>query len=435
MILVNTIKQKLAGNGASANAFFSLVNKGINALVPLLFIPICNNIFGVEAFGLMIFYQSLVGLIITFSDYGFSITGLKAASLHANNHIAINKLFSEVSFIKITLLFIGGIVLFIYLTTFTHKLSSTNEWLLFLFVFGSLSLQSLLPYWLYQGLKKNKTVAVINLVSKLLLLLLTVLIVLKSKHIFSVALIELLSYLFALIISIYLLSKQFALKIKVPSANAIKHQLIGGFNFFIIILIYWAINGGSILVVEKNVSAFELGFYGIFLRFSYYLFAIFQPIILSFIPFFTEKFQSSFNDGVNYFKKTFFYYSLITLTTVTTLALFLNPILNLLFKKDILDYFQQNQLIPYTLLIWTFLLLINNFTANAILLASNKEKIFRNAQIANGITVVVLFFLLIPVYGSVGAGISMLCGELIFSLLIFNNTYKFLFQKLNTSHG
>jgi len=432
---INTIKSKLSGNGASANAFFSLLNKGINAIVPLLFIPLCNNLFGVEAYGRMVFYQSLVGLIITFSDYGFSVTGLKVASINSNNPSAISKLFSEISFIKIVLLFIGGIALYFYLITTDSKFTIKRELLLFLFVLGSLSLQSLLPYWLYQGLKKNKTIAVINLFSKLLLLLLTVFFVLNSKYIFSVALVELLSYLFALAICLFLLFKQYQLKIQIPKANEVKRQLTFGFNYFIIELIYWSINGGSVLIVEKYVSSFELGYYGIFLRFSYYAFAIFQPIILSLIPFYIEKFTNSFQDGIDYYKKVFYYFFFSALIGISTIGFFLKNILDIAFSKEIVSYFQNHQIIPYTFLSWIFLFLINNFTANSVLLSNHKEVIYRNSQLANGITVIILFFILVPKFGSLGACLAMLFGQIVFFVSIFKHTYKFLLFKyliLNT---
>ncbi len=375
------------------NTFFSLINKGINAFVPLFFIPLCSNLFGIEAFGRMIFYQSLVGLLITFSDYGFSVTGLKAASLNSNNPIAISKLFSEISFIKVSLLLLGSISLYIYISSTDSELANTNELLLFLFVLGSLSLQSLLPYWLFQGLRKNKIVAIINLISKLLLILLTVLFVLKSKFIFSVALVELISYVFALSICLVLLYKKYKIKLQFPKVNAMKNQLYVGFNVFIIVLIYWAINGGSILFVEKNVTAFELGFYGIFLRFSYYTFAIFQPIILSFIPFFTEKFNESFSAGINYFKKIFLYYTVSVFVLLFILGLLLKSIVEVTFSNEIILFFRSNQLIPYSLLFWIFLILINSFTANTVLLSANKESTYRNAQLLNGISVLSFFYI------------------------------------------
>ena len=425
-MLIDRVKKSLQSDGASINAIYSLGNKGINALVPLLLLPLCNNLFGVEAFGSMVFLQSIVGLVITFSDYGFSITGLKTASINAESNLAINKLFSEVSFIKVLLLAIGGIILYFYLN-YQQKLSSTNNFLLFLFVFFSLALQSLLPYWLYQGLKKNRTIAVINLFSKLLFLLLIVAIVLKSNHIFSVVLAESISYLFALAICVYLLTKQYQFKFNLPSYNSLKYQFKNGFNIFLIILIYWAINGGSILVVEKNVSPFELGFYSIFLRFAYFLFAIFQPIILTLIPYFTEKFTISFEQGIGYYKKIFFYYFIAVAIIIIVLSLCLKFIVGIAFSNEILNFYTTNKIIPFSLIIWIFLLLMNNFTANAVLLSNHKEKLFRNTQILNGITVVILFFLLIPKYGTLGAGISMICGELIFTTLIFTNSYKHLF--------
>ncbi|MEI2710164.1 MAG: hypothetical protein V9E96_14300 [Chitinophagaceae bacterium] len=41
------------------NTFFLFINKGVNAVVPIILIPLCSNLFGIEAFGRMIFYQSL----------------------------------------------------------------------------------------------------------------------------------------------------------------------------------------------------------------------------------------------------------------------------------------------------------------------------------------------------------------------------------------
>ena len=59
-----------------------------------------------------------------------------------------------------------------------------------------------------------------------------------------------------------------------------------------------------------------------------------------------------------------------------------------------------------------------------LLIASSKDKLFRLFLSLNAVLVTILFFILVPILKSQGAAISMLCGELLFFLLIMGYYIK-----------
>lgn len=173
------------------------------------------------------------------------------------------------------------------------------------------------------------------------------------------------------------------------------------------------------MLVKSFSTDEELGYFSVFSRVGYYLFAIFQPIIFSVVPFMTEKFvKSTKKEAYQYFNKIFKYFllgaSFITLVLIFVSDLIFKHFFNQIFYQKLSNYNSAF----YILLIWIFFLLVNNFMAMQLLIASSKDKLFRLFLSLNAVLVTILFFILIPIYKSQGAAISMLCGELLFFLLI-----------------
>lgn len=419
-------------NDQSMSAIYSILNKGLNALAPILLLPISSNLFGVDEFAKLVYFQSIVGLIIVISDYGFTITGIKEASLAQNNPRVINKLFNEIKFTKIFLLLSGGVILYLYLKTMTNKVDATSDVFVFFLVFLSLAVQSILPNWLYQGTKENKKAALINFISKIVLALLVYFVVLHSTRIYAVPFAELISFCIALLLSVIDIHRTYNLKIRIPSIQNIRKLMSSGFDLFLVSLIYWIINGGVLVVTENFVSTRELAFFAVIMRIAYYSFAIFQPVIHAVIPFFAEKFALSTAAGMEYFRKVFPIFLVATLVIVGSVGYFMEHLLNNVFDSKIASFLNGHRAIPFLVLGWIFLHLINNFTANSILLTNKKQGIFRNAQLANGLTVVCLVPFLVPAYLATGSGACMLAGEGVFLIYIFKHSYQFILRKSST---
>ncbi len=404
------------------NTFFLFINKGVNAVVPIILIPLCNNFFGVEQYGNLIFAQATLGLLIVFADYSFSVSAPRDISANAHDFKKVSTIFSSIYSIKIIFGILGFLILLLFPLFFNNSHFNLQ---LFTYVYLALLLQSFLPFWFFQGVKKNHLITSINLLSKVVFISLIFLIAIKQKEIYWIPLIEFSAYVFALILSLFVLFKNFDIRFQFAGIASMFKQLKGGWSIFIIILLYWMINGGSIMLVKSFSTDEELGYFSVFSRVGYYLFAIFQPIIFSVVPFMTEKFvKSTKKEAYQYFNKIFKYFllgaSFITLVLIFVSDLIFKHFFNQIFYQKLSNYNSAF----YILLIWIFFLLVNNFMAMQLLIASSKDKLFRLFLSLNAVLVTILFFILIPIYKSQGAAISMLCGELLFFLLIMGYYIK-----------
>ncbi|MCZ2299238.1 MAG: oligosaccharide flippase family protein, partial [Chitinophagales bacterium] len=147
-IISKTIKSSLV-----QNTFFLFLNKGINAVVPIVLIPLCNNIFGVEQYGSLVYAQASLGLLIVFADYSFSVSAPRDISANANDLTKVSSILSSIYTIKIVLSILGFLVLFLLPIFFSNN--SIYNFQLFLLVYLALLLQSFLPFWFFQGMKCN----------------------------------------------------------------------------------------------------------------------------------------------------------------------------------------------------------------------------------------------------------------------------------------
>lgn len=410
-IISKTIKSSLV-----QNTFFLFLNKGINAVVPIVLIPLCNNIFGVEQYGSLVYAQASLGLLIVFADYSFSVSAPRDISANANDLTKVSSILSSIYTIKIVLSILGFLVLFLLPIFFSNN--SIYNFQLFLLVYLALLLQSFLPFWFFQGMKCNHLITSINFFSKIFFLLLVYFIAFNKKSIIWIPLFEMISYVIALIISVVVLFKNFKVKFFISTLGEIINQFRSGWNIFLIILLYWLINGGGILFVNYYSSDEELGYFSVFSRISYYLFAIFQPIIFAVVPFMSEKFVNGTSEAFIYFKKIFRYFIIgafvITVTMLVVSSQLFIQFFNEHFNLNLPKYLK----IFYVLIVWIFFLLINNFMAMQLLIASKKDKIFRWYLLSNALLVLICFFILIPIFNGLGAALAMLFGELLFFILI-----------------
>jgi PST family polysaccharide transporter len=410
------------------NTFFLFLNKGINAVVPIVLIPFCNNIFGVEQYGSLIYAQASLGLLIIFSDYSFSVSGPRDISANFNNLTKVSSILSSIYTIKIVLSLVGFLILFLIPFFFSNKPNFNFH--LFLIVYLALLLQSFLPFWFFQGMRSNHFITSINFFSKIFFLFLVYFVAFHQKSIIWIPFFEMIAYVIALTASLIVLFKNFKVKFYIARLKEAINHFKDGWNIFLVILIYWLINGGSILFVNYYCSQEELGYFSVFSRISYYLFAIFQPVIFAVVPYMTEKFSNGSKDALIYFKKIFKYFVTGTLVVVTTLLLLSNQLFHQFFNQSFNTNLPKYLHSYYLLIIWVFFLLINNFMAMQLLIGNKKDKIFRRYLFYNGLFVLIGFFILIPLYKGMGAAIAMLLGECLFFVLMFTY-YNKINRKLN----
>lgn len=399
-------------SGLIQNTFFLFLNKGINVIVPIIIIPLCHKLFGIESYGEWVYVQSMLFVFVLIFDYGFNLSAPRAISTSKNNLLNIQNIYSSILIFKFVLSILIGVLLVGYLL-----FTKSSLLLLFVFTYMSLSLQSLIPYWFFQGMQENKYISYINLFSKIFIFFPFLFLNAASLKIYHIPLFETFAYLITLLVALLFIKKEYKCRIKKINYLAIVKQLKEGNNIFITSLISWLIVSGSVIVVEHYATKFELGYFATFTRIGYYMYALFQPINHAIFPYVAVKFAESKKNGLNFLKKIELLYFGIVALIISSIILLNKLMFKLFLGSSFMIGYDSYTWVFIIICFWIGLLLINNFLGIQYLLGDKKDKVYRNFCIVNGIIFLVGIITLTPNYHSLGAAISMCTGEFMFFLL------------------
>ncbi len=88
-----------------------------NYLFPLIVLPYVVRVLGPAKYGLINFAAAFIAYFNLMCDYGFDISGTKAISLVRKNKEILSRTFSEIIFIKISLLIISFLIFLVLVYT------------------------------------------------------------------------------------------------------------------------------------------------------------------------------------------------------------------------------------------------------------------------------------------------------------------------------
>lgn len=396
------------------NTFFLFLNKGINVIVPIIIIPLCHKFFGIETYGEWVYVQSTLFIFIVIFDYGFNLSAPREISIVQNEREKVESVYSSIVFFKLFVALLFGIGLSVFLAVSKNPLT-----LIFTFTYLSLALQSLIPYWFFQGVNSNIFIFIINLLSKLIFFIPIFLTDLSTKEIYFIPYLEAISYLITFLLAIVVIRVKFGCSLKKIDVVEIKKQLVEGKDIFITSLLSWMVISGSVIVVEYCSTKTELGYFATFTRLGYYVYAIFQPINHAVFPFVSVKFAESKKAGQSFLRKIEFgYYGLVALL-ITLIIFFATHFFQFFFSTSFVIGFKEYSVAFIFICLWIGFLLINNFLGIQFLLASKQDKLYRNLFLINALTTIVGFILLVPFIKSAGAALAMCLGELSFFICYF----------------
>ncbi|PHM47221.1 oligosaccharide flippase family protein [Xenorhabdus miraniensis] len=139
----------------------------LTLLIPFIYYPYLIRKFNLEQYGLIIFIQSIVMIFAIIIDFGFNIYGTKLASENRYEINKLNEAYTNICAIKLILM-ICCFFIFLIFVFYNHNLRENINLsiLLYFILIGDV----LFSQWLFQGLEEIKLAAIINLVSKIVLL-------------------------------------------------------------------------------------------------------------------------------------------------------------------------------------------------------------------------------------------------------------------------
>lgn len=231
-----------------------------NLLLPLVVTPYLVRTVGVERVGLIALAQALVGFMAVVTDYGFSLTAVREASIHRDDPRALRALWSEVLAIKTALVGLGLAALggLIFLIPDFHRHAA-------IFAGAGLILlgQTLLPTWFFQGLEWVRPLTWLNVSAKLIAGALVLLLVKKPPDAWFVNLLVGLSALLPALACWALARRRFGVREFWPTRAALVRRLAEGFPVLMSSLSGNLYTHSNILILRLFTSNAVVGYYSV----------------------------------------------------------------------------------------------------------------------------------------------------------------------------
>lgn len=133
-----------------------------NFLVPLLTVPYLARVLGAEAYGHVVWVQTVMAFGMIWVDFGFGWSATHQISTHRHNRMTIARLFANTWAVQwlLVVVFVLSVLLFTWILNAKQPIDYVAG-------LGMVLGQALLPLWLFQGLEALRVVALLQLVGKL----------------------------------------------------------------------------------------------------------------------------------------------------------------------------------------------------------------------------------------------------------------------------
>ena len=211
------------------NTFWLYLMYASNLILPLFVFPYWAKVLGLENFGLLVSTQSMAMFAVLIMDYGFNWSATQLLAKSDKSLITKSKIFWTVQAGKFILAVVGSILIFsiIYLNQ-QFKQDSSLYLISWSIIFGSL----LSPLWFYQGLEKSAIPSIAWVISRLVIVIATIVMVNEEDDLYLAAAIYAWGPIFSgiIIVAYILINKDIVVcKIKKSEVYQVIHDSWGAF--------------------------------------------------------------------------------------------------------------------------------------------------------------------------------------------------------------
>lgn len=161
------------------NVIYNFIYTGLNLLFPLITAPYVSRVLGASNLGNVNFASAVINWFLIFAVFGTTTYGVREVAKRRNDHVRLNKLFSEI-------IIINGIcsliVLVVYYVAIFNIPKFSNELPLFLIMSLNIILNMVAIDWFFQGIEKYRYITVRNAIVKVISLIFLFLFVRQADH-------------------------------------------------------------------------------------------------------------------------------------------------------------------------------------------------------------------------------------------------------------
>ena len=407
------IKQYRKNYGRILENFFSLsVLNAISVLFPLITIPYLTRVLGPEKFGVVSFALVIIQYFIIFTSFGFAYSATQQISINQNNKKKVSDIFSAVISVKLMISMLCGAVLLFMILLFDQF---RNEYMIFIYSFGMVIGDALLPVWLFQGMEKMKYITIVNFISKLIFTLLIFVYVQAESDYIIVPLFNTLGYLIAGVISFLIAYRIFKLHFVLPKVNEIKIQLKESWPIFISTFSINLYRNANVLLLGFLTNYTVVGFYASAEKVIKGIQSIITPLSDALFPYMSKRFASdNSKQNLSFLSRLSKNYFVI-LTVISLLFLiFAKPIVTVFLGDKFMSSIPDMQIMSFVVLFGGMNYLLGIL---GLVNLGYKRKFMIFVAITGVISIINLFWL-INLYADKGASASMLISEIVLFVLL-----------------
>jgi PST family polysaccharide transporter len=395
-----------------AENFVSLsLLKLIGYIFPLITLPYLARVIGIDSFGEIAFASSIVIYFETIIDFGFSYTATRDVAKSRNDINEISRIFSIVFFSKLLLLGISFLI-FLLLIFFIPFLFQRRILLLltFLYIPGYLLFQE----WFFLAMEKMKYITIMNVLSKLLFTVLVFIVIKKKSDYIYQPLLTAIGFFISGIISLWIILKNFKIKIIIPSWIELINSIKDNWNMFLSTFIPNLYTNFSVILLRIYGNDVATGIYSSGKRFIDICDQLTQILSRTFFPFLARRID-----------KHDFYVKLTgTLSIIMGVVLFLGA--DLIVKIFYTQEFSEAATVIRIMAISPFFLFLMNTYGTNYLVLIGKENVLKNIVLWCSIAGFILAWLIVIKYGYIGISLTLVIVWGIRGIItwFFANKYK-----------
>lgn len=385
--------------------FFSLISiKGVDFLIPLFILPYLVRTLGIDVFGLISFSLAFCMYFGALIHYGYSITAVRDLARVRQNIEELSNKYSTFLTVAILLLLVSAIVLLL-LVSFVPILN--KYWLLHIYTFYFISMQSLFPSWFFQGIEKMKYIAFINLSTKVLFLISLVFFVKAPEDYLLVPLLNGFAMTISTLISFWIIHKQLKIKFYRPNFLELKAVIVNGRHSFISLFAPTLYNSTAMFLLGYTADNTIVGIYASATKLIDALNSIAVLLSNTFLPFLSRNIKKHL-----FFSKIM----LVAGLGITIVNLFFSETLIRLFygieNIVIAEYFRL--LMPMVFFIFVRFAFGPNY-----LMLIQKEVLYKNIVLYTCLFFFLIALVVVPIYEIYGAIFIMLTTTFVMAVLTY----------------
>lgn len=403
--------------------FLSLsILQSLNYILPLITFPYLIQVLGVEKFGLVSFSTSVALYFGVISDYGYKLTAPRDIAKCDNNKDEVNRIANVVFVSKLIILTFCLLVLLIlvnYVSPFKdHKL-------IYLTSFFSITCQSFIPIWFFQGKEEMKYITYVNIFAKFMFLILVFSCISRPEDYYYVPLFTAIGFFISAFLSIYKIKERYNYSFKWPNLSDIKKGFKEGWEIFVGSAFTLLYTNSNIVLLGLYTSPTVVGYYTIADKIVSAISGLFIPLNQAIYPFLSKQYNNSkakFNSILIKLQKYLFLVSLILFLIFSSLTeLIIEFITN-----------EINSTVLLLTLIMSFRIIsspFSNLYSNVLIIAGKKTqylKVMKITVFAN----IIIVFPAIYIYEAIGLSIGFITVLWLHTAMLYTNVKRVYCEKI-----